>query len=150
MADTQRSPTREQRFGTLPSGRPRFVSAAYDDLDNAIDATRDLEAREYDRHQISVFMATKTREWYIDTHPRNDEVEENAVVVKEVELKKQRKTLVGAGMTEYRARRFEELVKDGHVLVGVVAETDPERTNIAEVLEKHGGALVGTEGSEKE
>ncbi len=198
----------ERRFGTLPSGRSRFVSAAFDDLDEAIDAARELEQRGYGRHQISVFMAAETRERYIDTHPRYDELEEKAVVVEEVELEKQRKTLegagaggtiggaigaagaaiaalgttvvlpplgiavagplaaalagagagaatgglvgalVGAGMTEYRARRFEELVKEGNVLVGVVAETDAERTNIVEVLEQHGGELVRRERQE--
>lgn len=205
---TEETDVSRARFGTLPSGRSRFVSAAFDDLDDAVDAARELEARGYAREQISVFMAAETRERYIDAHPRYDELEQKAVVVEDVELEKQRKTLegagaggtiggalgaagaaiaavgttlvvpplgiavagplaaalagagagaaagglvgalVGAGMTEYRARRFEELVKEGNVLVGVMAETDAERTNVAEVLEQHGGELVVREPEE--
>lgn len=197
-------------FGTLPSGRSRFVSAAYDDLDNAVDAARELERRDFEREQISVFMSSDTRERYIDTHPRFDELEEEAVVVEDVELEKERKTLegagaggtiggalgaagaaiaalgttlvvpplgiavagplaamlagagagaaaggvvgalVGAGMTEYRAKRFETLVKQGHVIVGVVAATEAERTTIVEVLEANGGDLVRRREEEEE
>ncbi len=196
-------------FGTFPSGVRRFVSAAFDDLDAALDATRELEARDYPRERISVFMATGTREQYIDTHPRYDELENKAVVVEEVALEKRRKTaegagaggaiggavgaagaalaaagttlvipplglaiagpvaaifaglgagataggvvgaLVGAGMSEYRAKRFHELVNDGHVIVGVTAETEPERRNIAEVLEDHDGTLITEEEDEE-
>lgn len=87
----------EEWFGTLPSGRSRFASAAYDDLDKAIDTARKLEGRGFGREQISVFMAAETRERYIDTHPRYDEPEDKAVVVEQVELEKERKTLDGAG-----------------------------------------------------
>lgn len=202
---TEEDRTVDLRFGTLPSGHSRFVSAAFDDLDGAVDAARDLEARGYELGQVSVFMATGTRERYIDTHPRYEELEQKAVIVEEVELEKQRKTLegagaggaigggvgaigaaiaavgttlvvpplgiavagplaaalagagagaaagglvgalVGAGMSEYRARRFEELVKEGHVIVGVVAETEAERTNVVEVLERHGGEVIARE-----
>lgn len=53
--------------------------------------------------------------------------------------------LVGAGMTEYRARHLEKMVKEGNVVVGAGANTDAERTTIVEVLEKHGGKLVQRE-----
>lgn len=187
------------RYETFPSGETRFVSAAFKDLDDALDATRDLEKHSYTRDRISVFMAAETREQYIDTHPRYGELEKKAVIVEEVELEKTRKTpegagvggavggalgaagaaiaavgttlvipplgivlagpiaaalaglgagaltggvvgaLVGAGMSEYRARHFEKLVKEGHVMVGVATETEPERENVIEILEKHGG-----------
>lgn len=191
----------DSRFGTLPDGTPRFVSAAFGDLDEALDATRDLEERGYARARISVFMAAEEREHYL-ARPRYGELEEKAVVVQNVELEKQGKALegagagatiggvlgaagagiaavgttlvvpplgiavagplaaalagagagatagglvgalVGSGLSEYRARRFEKLVKEGRVIVGVVAETVAERTNVVEVLEAHGGELV--------
>lgn len=190
------------RFGTFPSGASRFVSASFSDLDDALDATRELEAQDYPRNRISVFMATETREHYVDTHPRYGELETKAVLVEEVELEKRRKTaegagaggaiggavgaagaaiaavgttllipplgiaiagpvaaalaglgagaaagglvgaLVGAGMSEYRAKRFAELVKEGRIVVGVLAETEPERRHIAEILNDHGGTTI--------
>jgi hypothetical protein len=190
------------RFGTFPSGASRFVSASFSDLDDALDATRELEARDYPRSRISVFMATETRERYVDTHPRYGELESKAVVVEDVELEKRRKTaegagtggaiggaigaagaaiaavgttlvvpplgiviagpvaamlaglgagaaagglvgaLAGAGMSEYRAKHFAELVKEGRIIVGVIAETEPERRHIAEILDDHGGTLM--------
>lgn len=183
-------------------GDENYVSAAFDDLDDALDATRELEKRAYGRDRISVVMATDTRKLYIDTHPRYGEIEDRAVTVEDVVLEKHRRTaegvgtggaiggalgaagaavlavgttlvvpplgiavagpvaaalaglgagaatgglvgaLVGAGMTEYRARRFEELVKEGRVIVGVEVETEPERMNVAEVFEEHGGELI--------
>ncbi|MEX1257427.1 MAG: hypothetical protein WEG36_07405 [Gemmatimonadota bacterium] len=186
----------------LPSGRPRFVSAAYHDLDEALDASRELEKRGYARRQVSVFMTTESRSRFIDSHPRYGELESEAIVVEKVELEKHRKTLegagaggtiggatgavgaalaaasttlvvpplglavagpiaamlagggagaaaggligafVGAGMSEDRARRFEALIKEGKIIVGVLAETDAERTNVVEILESHGGDLV--------
>lgn len=193
----------EELFGTLPSGTSRFVAAAFDDLDRAIDTSRDLEGRGFAGDQLSMFMAAETRERYIHTHPRYKELEKKAVIVEEVELEKARKTmegagtggaiggalgaagaailavgttllvpilgivvagplaaalagagagaaaggvvgaLVGTGMTEYRAKEFEALAKKGHILVGVVAATDAERTTAAEVLQSHGGELMG-------
>jgi hypothetical protein len=84
-------------FGTFPDGRSRFVAASFSDVDEAVDAARELEERGYDRDQISVFMSSKTREGYIHTH--RDVVSDNprAVVVDNVELQKDRKTLEGAG-----------------------------------------------------
>lgn len=190
---------------TFPEHPDRFVSAAFKDLDDALDATRDLEDHEYPTERISVFMATDTREHYIDTHPRYGELEDRAVIVEEVELEKHRRTaegagtggaigaavgaagaaiaaagttlvvpplgiavagpaaaalaglgagaatgglvgaLVGAGMSEYRARHFAELVKAGRVIVGVSVATAPERRHVAEILEEHGGELLGEE-----
>lgn len=187
---------------TFPEDARRYVSAAFDDLDDALDAARDLESHGYPVERISVFMATDTREHYIDTHPRYGELEDRAVVVEEVELEKRRRTaegagtggaiggavgaagaavlavgttlvvpplgivvagpaaaalaglgagaatgglvgaLVGAGMSEYRARHFAKLVKDGRVIVGVSVETEPERIHVAEILEEHDGELV--------
>ncbi|HSM59621.1 MAG TPA: hypothetical protein VK849_02435 [Longimicrobiales bacterium] len=183
-------------------GGEDYVSAAFEDLDDALDATCELEERAYGRERISVVMATDTRELYIDTHPRYGEIENRAVTVEDVDLEKRRRTaegvgaggaiggalgaagaaalavgttlvvpplgiavagpvaaalaglgagaatggvvgaLAGAGMTEYRARRFEELVKEGRVLVGVAVETAPERADVAEVFEKHGGDVI--------
>ena len=50
--------------------------------------------------------------------------------------------LTGAGMTEYRAKRFEELIGRGDVIVSARALTDPERNTIARILTSHGGELV--------
>ncbi len=47
--------------------------------------------------------------------------------------------LVGAGMTEYRAEHFAKLLKEGRIVVGVTAETEPERAHVLEILEKHHG-----------
>ena len=203
MKHHTREPYSPTRITTFPTGESRFVSASFYDLDDALDATRDLESRGYPRERVSVFMATETREHHIDTHDRYDELEKNAIVVEEVALEKHRKTaegagaggalggalgaagaavaaagttlvfpplgiaiagplaamlaglgvgaaaggtvgaLVGAGMSEYRATRFAELVKEGRILVGVLAETEPERLTIIEVLRDNGGTLVG-------
>ena len=51
--------------------------------------------------------------------------------------------LVGAGMSEYRARRFEEAVKKGHVIVGATARTVAERTDLADRLHSAGGKVIG-------
>lgn len=198
-------PRNEDRFGRFETGEPRFVSAAYKDLDDAIDATRELEDHSYPRDRISIVMDTDTREQFIRTHPRYEELEKNAVVVEEVQLEKESKAaqgagvggavggalgaagaavsavgttlvvpplgivlagpvaaalaglgagaatggvvgaLVGAGMSEYRAREFKKLMKEGRVIVGVTATTMPERNNILEILEKHGGTRVPAE-----
>lgn len=50
--------------------------------------------------------------------------------------------LTGAGMTEFRARRFEELIRDGDVIVSARALTDPERNTITRIFEAHGGDLI--------
>ncbi len=197
--DPIRRAGQDRYFDPFPSGTSRFVTAAFSDLDDALDATRDLEAHSYHRDRISVFMSTKTRASHIDTHPRYEELEEDAVVVEEVALSKKSKSaegagvggaiggalgaaggaivavgttlvipplgialagpvaaalaglgagalsgglvgaLVGAGMSEYRAEHFERLIKEGHVMVGVTVETEPERKHVLELLEKHGG-----------
>lgn len=205
MAIRDRSGTRygatdsDVRYEKFPSGAPRFITAAFKDLDDALAATRELEKHSYARERISVFMATETREHYIETHPRYGELERKAVTVEDVELEKKRKVpegagvggalggalgaagaavaavgttlvipplgialagplaaalaglgagaltggvvgaLVGSGMSEYRAEHFAKLVKEGHVMVGVTADTEPERQSILEILDKHGG-----------
>jgi len=204
-ADTPR-PRRPNRFDAFPSGESRFVSASFSDLDDALEATRDLDSRGFPRQRVSVFMATDTRERYIEKHTRHDELEDSAVVVEDVALEKHSKTaegagvggavgsalgaagaaivatgttllvpplgvaiagplaamfaglgagaatggivgaLIGSGMTEYRASRFAELIDDGRVIVGVFAETEPERSTIIDVLREQGGALVGSRG----
>lgn len=53
--------------------------------------------------------------------------------------------LTGAGMDELRAKKFERLVKDGHVIVGAQALTKPEQLTIERVLVDHGGELVRRE-----
>jgi hypothetical protein len=197
--DPTPGPREDRYFESLPSGASRFVTAAFSDLDDALDATKALEKHAYDRERISVFMATETRDKYIDAHPRYEELEEDAVMVEEVELSKKTKSaegagvggaiggalgaagaaiaavgttlvipplgialagpvaaalaglgagalsgglvgaLVGAGMSEYRAEHFERLIKDGHVMVGVTVETEPERQSVLEILESHSG-----------
>lgn len=53
--------------------------------------------------------------------------------------------LTGAGMSELRARRLEEFLRDGDVIVTVRAVTQPERNLATEIIEKHGGVLVESE-----
>lgn len=50
--------------------------------------------------------------------------------------------LVGSGMSEYRARRFEELVREGHVIVGATARTEAERNDLIDKLKDAGGKPV--------
>ena len=50
--------------------------------------------------------------------------------------------LVGSGMSEYRARRFEELVREGNVVVGAFARTEAERNDLTEKLKDAGGTPV--------
>jgi hypothetical protein len=202
MKSTEERRDAAMRFETFPNGVPRFVSASFKNLDHALDATKDLEKRGFERDRLSMFMSTETREQYIDTHPRYGEVELKAITVEEVDLEKRNRVpegtgiggviggavgaagaavaavgttlvipplgialagpvtamlaglgagatagglvgaLVGAGMSEYRAKHFEKLVKEGRVVAGVVADTEPERQTIIEVLENHGGDLV--------
>ncbi len=192
----------ELRFERFPNGESRFASATFKSLDGALAATRDLEAHEYAADRITVFMATETRERYIDTHPRYGELERNAVMIEEVELERRTRTaegagiggaaggaagaagaaviavgttlvvpplgiavagpaaaalaglgagaltgglvgaLVGAGMSEYRAREFQKQMKEGRIVVGVIADTIPEKVQIFEILERHGGERV--------
>jgi hypothetical protein len=190
------------RFERFPSGLSRFVSAAFKNLDHALDASRDLEDRGFARDRISLFMSTETREQHIESHPRYRELEQNAVTVEEVDLEKRNRVpegtgvggviggavgaagaaiaavgttlvvpplgivlagpiaaalaglgagatagglvgaLVGAGMSEYRAAAFQKLVKEGRIVLGVIADTEPERQSILEILQKHGGNTV--------
>lgn len=190
------------RFERFPSGLSRFVSAAFKNLDHALDASRDLEDHGFTRDRISLFMSTETREQHIESHPRYGEIEKNAVTVDEVDLEKRNRAaegtgvggviggavgaagaaiaavgttllipplgialagpvaaalaglgagatagglvgaLVGAGMSEYRAAAFEKLVKEGRIVLGVMADTEPERQTIIDVLQKHGGNTV--------
>lgn len=58
--------------------------------------------------------------------------------------------LTGAGMDELRAKRFEERVKEGNIVVGATALTEPERRTIADTLEDHGGVLVRRAGDPEE
>lgn len=62
--------------------------------------------------------------------------------------------LTGAGMSEYRARRFERLLKEGEIIVGGHARTKPELHLLREALVAEGGVLVadavdGTDGPAK-
>lgn len=184
---------------TLPSGRSRLVAASFDDVDNAIEATRTLESHGYDQDQISVFMSDATRYGYLEANPGFKSAD---VVVDRVELRKENKVLegagaggviggaigavgaavaavgsallipplglavagpvvsvfagagagaaagglvgalIGSGMSEYRARRFEQAVKNGHVIVGVSARTEAERHDLIERLDSAGGKLI--------
>lgn len=205
MAMYSEEKAREKTLRAFPSGVSRLVSASFDDLENALDATRELESKDYTRDRISVLMSTDRREHYIATHSRFGELEENAVVVDEVALEKRRRTaegagaggaiggavgamgaavaavgttlifpplgiaiagpvaamlaglgagaatggivgaLVGAGMTEYRAKRFHDHIRDGRVVVSVLAETEPESRQVEDVLEDAGGELITEE-----
>lgn len=53
--------------------------------------------------------------------------------------------LAGAGMSEYRATRFKELIADGKLIVGAEASTEAERTDLEEQLREHGGTVVEEE-----
>ena len=192
-------------FGEFPDGSPRFVSAAFKNLDHALDAAHDLESCGYAHNRISVFMGTAAREQYLDTHPRYVELERTAIAVDTVELEKRTRlpegagvggaiggavgaagaaviamgttlvvpplgialagpiaavlaglgagaaaggvvgALVGAGLSEYSAHDFKRLIDEGRIIVGVTADTIPERAHIRDVLAKHGGD-IGTAG----
>lgn len=192
----------DYRFDRLPSGRSRFVSAHFSDLDDAVAAARALEKRGYDRERIVVFMSAEQRRHYLTTRPEFDDIESDEVVVEEVGVEKGDRTLegagaggaiggslgaigaailavgttvvvpplgivvagpvaaalagagaggaagglvgalAGAGMSEYRARRFKKLVEEGHLIVGAEASTDAERTDLEEQLREHGGTIV--------
>jgi hypothetical protein len=56
--------------------------------------------------------------------------------------------LTGAGLSEFRAKRFEQLISDGRVVVSARALTDPERTTITRILERHDGDLIPTDHSD--
>jgi hypothetical protein len=58
--------------------------------------------------------------------------------------------LTGAGLDEYRARSFAEIVDDGQIIVGAHALTVPEQSEIVRILEERGGTIVapGIEESE--
>lgn len=49
--------------------------------------------------------------------------------------------LTGAGMSELRAKQLEKAIKDGQILIGVHAATEPERKLVRNTLEEHGGTL---------
>lgn len=50
--------------------------------------------------------------------------------------------LVGAGLSEYRAREFERMVKAGNVIVGAASRTEAERRDLEDQLRSSGGDLV--------
>lgn len=50
--------------------------------------------------------------------------------------------LTGAGMSEYRARRFEQILQKGKIIVGARARTLPERHDIMDTFEKNGGEPI--------
>lgn len=85
------------RVGRFESGRSRFVSAYFSDLEDAMKAARGLEERGYDRDKITVFMSTETRQQYLDSHPEFDDLDDRAAVVDRVEVEEKRKTMAGAG-----------------------------------------------------
>jgi hypothetical protein len=188
-------------FGSFPSGHSRFIAASFSDVDDAVKAARSLEARGYDRDQISVFMSSATRHGYIRENP-DAEKHDDAVIVDNVALEKENKALegagaggivggalgaagaalaaigtalvipplglavagpvaaalagagagaaagglvgalVGSGMSEYRARQFEEHVHDGQVIVGATAQTEAERNDLAEQMKNLGGKTI--------
>lgn len=190
------------RFDRLPSGRSRFVSAHFSDLDDAMAAARSLEERGYERERVAVFMSADRRRHYLETRPEFADFDGDEVVVEEIGVEKGNRTLEGAGaggaiggslgavgaavlaagtsvvvpplgivvagplaaalagagaggaagglvgalagsgMSEYRARRFKKLVEEGHLIVGVEASTEAERTDLEEQLQEHGGTIV--------
>lgn len=50
--------------------------------------------------------------------------------------------LTGAGMSEYRAKRLEKVLKDGRIIVVVRARTEPERNDVISTMSEHGGTVV--------
>lgn len=197
------------RVESFPSGRSRLVAAHFNDLDDAVEATRFLEERGYARDSIAVFMSTERHRQLVRTRPEFESDGEGAAVVENVELKKESKTmegagtggaiggglgavgaavaavgttlvvpplgitvagplaaglagggagaaagglvgaLAGAGMSEYRAKRFHDLLNAGHLIVGVEAETEAERSDLEERLEDLGGTVVREEQKQK-
>lgn len=96
MADRIRDEDRETfRVTTLPSGRSRFVAASFDDVDDAIRATRTLEEHGYEPSQISVFMSSSTRAGYLESNP-DLIVDGDSIVVDHVHLTKESRALEGA------------------------------------------------------
>lgn len=53
--------------------------------------------------------------------------------------------LTGAGMSEFRARRFEEVVREGDIIVSARTLTDPERSIAERIFDEHGGDLIRDE-----
>lgn len=47
--------------------------------------------------------------------------------------------LTGAGMSEYRAKRLERVLKDGQIIVVARARREPERNDILSTMMGHGG-----------
>jgi hypothetical protein len=201
MTDHLETQPIDLRFDQFPDGRSRYVVAAFDDLEDATEAAKDLEHRGYDHEQISLFMSAETRGRYIEKYPELTQ-EGDRVFVSGVELDKQHRTLegagaggaiggvlgavgaavlavgttlivpplgiavagplaaalagagagaaagglvgalAGAGMSQYRARRFEEFVKKGHIMLAVRAKTIAERTELEDRVGKLGGNLL--------
>lgn len=50
--------------------------------------------------------------------------------------------LVGAGMSEYRAKRIDERLRKGGVVLGIRAHDDVEADELEEDLTRHGGEVV--------
>lgn len=197
------------RIERLPSGRSRFVSAHFSDLDDAMKATAQLEDRGYEREDVSVLMATETRQRYLETRSELSE-EDGDALMESAELSEKRKTkegngvggtsergvgavaaafaaiattavvpplgvavagplaarlvgpgtddatgglveaLVDSGISKYRATRFKKLLEEGQLIVGVEANSEAERTDVAEKLEKYGWKLVEENGQEED
>lgn len=53
--------------------------------------------------------------------------------------------LTGAGMSEYRAKRLEKVLKEGRIIVVVRARTEPERNDIRSTMIGSGGSVVQEE-----
>ena len=177
-----------------------FVSASFDDLGDAQEATADLLARGFPADRVSVLLSEETRTHLLELDP---ELEDGGLLTQTVELDMENKALkgagvgsavggtvgaaaaaiaaigtsvaipalglviagplaaalagagaggaagtligalTGAGFDEFRAKRFEELISGGQIIVGVRAITVPERSTIERVFAEHDGELIG-------
>lgn len=70
------------RFGTFESGRIKFVSGIFDELEEAEQAVVALEQRGYGRDQITVLMSDELRQKYLGTEGTTLEIEKGTKAVK--------------------------------------------------------------------
>ena len=183
-AGTSDRPLGRYSFDTFESGRIRFVSGVFDEIDDAEKAVVALERRGYGRNEITVLMSEETRRRYFE----GDRVEiekgtkaaeglgtggaiggilgavAGAVVAAGTSLVIPGLGLVvagplaaalagagaggatgglvgalgGAGMPEYHAKKYEEKLEAGGIVVGVEARSEDEADEIEDELKDHG------------
>lgn len=193
----------EYRFEQFESGRPRFVSGIFDDVEEAERAAQVLEERGYPQDEIVVLLSREARDDYLSTRKVYRDQSGRTYLSKEnVQLEKGSRalegtgagamiggavgavaaavatvgtsvlipplgiivagpvvaalagagaggaagglvgTLVGAGMSEYRAKRIDERLRKGGVVVGVQALDEIEAEEIENDLAGQGAEVV--------